>query len=263
VISLGPTRHKFAQYNLIIRFENRRFSPSFVGAVLVIVGIAIFIQLGVWQLRRAEQKQALQSTYELGQQTTVTLTASNVETLQRYQHVRAAGRFAGAQQILLDNMPSAQGRPGFRVLTPFLLDGVRILVDRGWIPMGNRGTDIPSLDVPAQQRELTGRLDELPTPGLRLKESALETDTAWPRILSFPEHSTLERVLGGAVASRILLLDATQPDGFERNWQLQVRFGPERHIAYAVQWFAFAAAALIIFVLLSFKRDPLRNDSSS
>ena len=51
-----------------------------------------------------------------------------------------------------------------------------------------------------------------------------------------------------------MLLDASQAEGFERNWQARTNFGPQRHIGYAVQWFAFAFAAVVIYLLLSFKR---------
>ena len=51
--------------------------------------------------------------------------APRVDALPRYQHVRADGRFLPDRQVLLDNMPSSAGKPGFRVLTPFERDGRR------------------------------------------------------------------------------------------------------------------------------------------
>jgi surfeit locus 1 family protein len=222
------------------------------------VGVVAFTQLGMWQLRRAEQKEALQSSFERGQQSTVTLDARNIASLPRYQRVSAAGRFEGERQFLLDNMPSAQGRPGFRVLTPFrLTSGTLILVDRGWIPMGNRRTDLPALSVAETPRVVSGILDELPRPGLRLGDPEQDAATSWPRVLNFPETATLERALGVSIAERILLLDPSESEGFERNWQARTNFGPERHIGYAVQWFAFALVAVVIYLLLSFKRDAL------
>jgi surfeit locus 1 family protein len=237
-----------------IRFANRRFAPSLVGTGLAIVGIAIFLQLGFWQLQRAEQKELLQSSYERGQETTVTLTAANANTLPRYQRVQAQGRYLSERQILLDNMPSTEGRPGYRVLTPFELDaGGLILIDRGWIPMGDRRTDLPQLHVAGNRREISGRLDELPRPGLRMGES-IDQSAGWPRVLNFPEHATIERALGMAVAERIVLLDASHPDGFQRVWHAVARVGPERHIGYAVQWFAFALVAIAIYFIVSLRR---------
>ena len=53
------------------------------------------------------------------------------------------------------------------------------------------------------------------------------------------------------VESRILLLDASSPDGYQRNWRPSVGFPPERHLGYAIQWFALAVTLIVIFVALS------------
>src|SRR5690606_32198583 len=146
-------------------------------------------------------------------------------------------------------------RPGYRVLTPFELEsGGIVLVDRGWVPMGDRRTDVPDLAVSEELRELRGRLDELPRPGLRVNDDAQETSGAWPRLLNFPTHATIERALGFAVARRIVLLDPSEPDGFERSWDARAQFGPERHIGYAVQWFAFAIVAIVIYLTVSLRK---------
>jgi surfeit locus 1 family protein len=39
-------------------------------------------------------------------------------------------------------------------------------------------------------------------------------------------------------------------------WRPAVGFGPERHLGYAIQWFALAIALLVIFISLSFKHPP-------
>ena len=218
------------------------------------VGVAVFFQLGLWQLRRAEQKQQLQDAFVRGQQSTLTLTAENIGAVERYQQVRTEGHYLSARQILLDNMPSAQGRPGYRVLTPFVLaSGPVLLVDRGWIPMGDRGA-LPSLDVEESARTITGRTDHLPRPGLRMGEQRPDAGEGWPRVLNFPEQARLEAALEQPVARHILLLDPTNADGFERQWNIKSRFSPDKHIGYAVQWFAFAVCAIVIFLIMSFKR---------
>ena len=212
------------------------------------------MQLGLWQLRRAEQKEQLQDAFTRGQQSTLTLTAENIGAVERYQQVRAEGHYRSARQILLDNMPSAQGRPGYRVLTPFVLaSGPVVLVDRGWIPMGDRGS-LPFLDVEESAQTITGQIDHLPQPGLRMGEQRQDAGQGWPRVLNFPEQATLEATLEQPLAPHILLLDATNADGFERQWNIHSRFRPDKHIGYAVQWFAFAVGAIVIFLIVSFKR---------
>jgi surfeit locus 1 family protein len=64
----------------------------------------------------------------------------------------------------------------------------------------------------------------------------------------------VENALGAHVENRILLLDPAAPDGFERVWRPSLGFGPERHLGYALQWFALALVAVVAFVALSIQR---------
>ena len=240
---------------MAIRIANRRFAPSLVGTVLVLVGIALFVQLGLWQLRRADEKERLQAAVQSGEQETVLVTAENIASLPRYQHVALAGRFESARQILIDNMPSAQGRPGYRVLTPFIMtSGPTVLVDRGWIPMGDRREVPADLAIDAGARQITGRLDQLPAPGMRVGTTAIEAESKWPRVMNFPEAADVEAAYGQRIVERLVLLDPALPDGFEREWNMGSRFSPDKHVGYAVQWFAFAVCAFVIYVVLGFKR---------
>ena len=88
---------------------------------------------------------------------------------------------------------------------------------------------------------------------MRVGQAGVSGDTAWPRVLNFPRQADLEAVLGAPVEARILLLDPDLPDGYERAWRPALGFGPERHLGYAIQWFAFAVVLLVIFVALSFE----------
>jgi surfeit locus 1 family protein len=76
--------------------------------------------------------------------------------------------------------------------------------------------------------------------------------------MNYPQQRDIESTLGRPVLPGLVLLDAEQPDGYEREWQTRFQSGPERHLAYAVQWFAFATAALVIYLIVSFRRKPIR-----
>lgn len=252
-------------------FKNRRFRPSVFGSLLTIAGVAGGLWLGSWQLHRADEKQALLDQFARGQLQTLPYRASAPQQDRpgRYQHVRVEGRYDGEHQVLLDNMPSAKGSAGFRVLTPLHIEPLNsendrwLLVDRGWVPLGATRADLPDVRIPSrpdvQPDVMTGRLDDLPQPGMRLGENAVQPgDAAWPRILSFPRHEELERLLGRKLEPWILLLDASEPLGFERAWGTDLGIGPPRHIAYAVQWFAMAFAMVCVFLIVSFKVEADR-----
>lgn len=243
-----------AVYILSLASRNRRFAPTLLGTVLLLAGAALFLRLGLWQLERAEDKRALIAQFETGQRATKTVSFEAANSLPRYQRVVAHGRYDSRRQILLENMPSEHGRPGYRVLTPFQLDsGGWLLVDRGWIPMGATRTDMPNVEVDETPRTVIGALDRLPEPGIRLGGGLQEEWAGWPRAFSFPRIEQVESALGLELPRRILLLDDRQPDGYERAWRAPFRVGPGRHISYAVQWFVFALLALILYILMSFR----------
>jgi surfeit locus 1 family protein len=237
-----------------IRVGNRRYAPRAGGVIAALVGIALFARLGLWQLDRAEQKQAIREQLAVGQEQTIDVTSANATTLNRYQRVRVRGRYDPQHQVLLDNMPS-HGQPGYRVLTPLQMqDGTWILVDRGWIPWGRTRLPLPDVTVSDDARVLTGQLDELPRPGMRMNDAVTDTGI-WPRVMNYPRREDVEQVLRRPVQERIVLLEASEPDGYDRVRNLTQRFGSDRHIGYAAQWFALAIAVLIIHVLVSLKKE--------
>jgi len=249
-----------------LRIGKRSFAPPIWAVGLAALGLAAFVSLGCWQLGRAQQKQALLDAFASGNEDTVDATGVGLDELPRYQRIRLRGAYDATRQILLDNMPSAAGRPGYRVVTPLERADGRgwVLVDRGWVPLGATRDVLPDVAVGAEERELSGTLDGLPVPGVRVGPAAAPGTVGWPRVLLFPTRADVESALGVEVGSRIILLDAGAPDGFERNWRPALGFGPERHLGYAVQWFAFALVAIVLFVALNLQRaDPAEDSPAS
>ena len=234
----------------------RRFAPPAWAVLLTAVALVAFVSLGTWQLGRAREKRGLIAEFAAGGRDTVETNGLDLGGLPRYQRVRLRGAYDPSRQVLLDNMPSAAGRPGYRVLTPLRRADGRgwVMVDRGWVPLGASREALPDVAVGAGERELSGVLDVLPEPGLRLGPAAAPGATGWPRLLLFPTEADLESALGLELETRIVLLDADLPDGYERSWRPATGFGPERHLGYALQWFAFAAVTVVIFIALNLRR---------
>ena len=234
----------------------RRFAPPAWAVLLTAVALAAFVSLGTWQLGRAREKRGLVAEFAAGGRDTVEANGLDLGGLPRYQRVRLLGAYDPSRQVLLDNMPSAAGRPGYRVLTPLRRADGRgwVMVDRGWVPLGTTREALPDVAVGTGERELSGVLDVLPEPGLRLGPAAATGATGWPRVLLFPTEADLESALGLELETRIVLLDADLPDGYERSWRPATGFGPERHLGYALQWFAFAVVAVVIFIALNLRR---------
>jgi surfeit locus 1 family protein len=248
-----------------LRIGRRVFAPPAWGVLLTGLALAAFVSLGTWQLGRAREKQALTDSFLAGSRDILDATGRGLGDLPRYQQVRLRGSYDVGRQVLLDNMPSSSGRPGYRVLTPLeRSDGLGwVLVDRGWVPLGATRAELPEVGVGAGEREVIGVLDGLPVPGLRVGPAAAPDATGWPRVMLFPTEADAESALGADVESRIVLLDPGSPDGFERAWRPSLGFGPERHLGYAVQWFAFAVVAVVMFIALNLRRVPPDEEQGS
>ena len=95
-----------------------------------------------------------------------------------------------------------------------------------------------------------GRLDELPRPGIEL---AAPEGKGWPRLVSYPRMEELAAALGHELHPQRILLDPRDPDGYVRNWRV-AGTSAERHLGYAIQWYAFAATAVAIWFALGLRR---------
>jgi len=240
-----------------MKLGSRIFSPRpFTTAVAVVVMIGL-VCLGRWQLERAAAKQLMYDAFDKGTDATRVIDAKT-PPLARYQHVEARGAYDPSQQILIDNMTDAHGRAGYFVITPFALTtGDWLLVNRGWIPLGSSRATLPPVDVDADTREIRGRADHLPTPGIQLGERT-PLAAPFPVVANFPSRAEIERLLPAkswSSATEVVLLDAGEAGGYVREWQ-PPGFPPMRNIAYAVQWFGLALALGVIYVVTNLQPSP-------
>lgn len=228
----------------------------------MLVCVALFSVAGIWQIQRGQAKAAMLTQRKAASKAPAVplgkaLVAGHVPASAAVfgPHVRASGRYDGAHQVLLDNQTHA-GRVGYRVWTPLVLaDGRRILVDRGWIALGPGGrAHVPAITAPTGQVQVQGILRGLPKPGIRLGDKAHCDMDSWPRVLNYPTIATVRCQYSAPVIDGLLLLDADVAHGFVRDWQVDVKMPPERHYAYAVQWFAMALAVFIVFLVVNMKR---------
>jgi surfeit locus 1 family protein len=238
-----------------LRFGSRVFEPRAFTTLLALALVASLVVLGRWQLHRADEKQALYTLFDSGQDATRAVDAATPR-LPRYQHMEAVGSYDSARQILIDNMSSTEGRAGYYVITPFALQGGGwILVNRGWVPVGTSRAAKPDVAVSTQEREIKGRADELPRAGMQLG-ARLPLALPYPVVANFPTHTEIAALLresAWAHAANLVLLDPSEPDGYLRQWQ-PPGFPPIRHIAYAVQWFSLAAALIVIYIVTNLRR---------
>jgi surfeit locus 1 family protein len=237
------------EYSPLLNPRRSRFTPRPIPTILALVAIAMFSALGVWQLGRADEKRAMARSFTAGGPAIDW--PSLPPDAPRFQRVMLRGYYDAEHQFLLDNM-SHESVAGVQVLTPLVLDnGKAVLVNRGWLPFGATRQDLPAVEVDGEKRSVVGRIDELPRPGIWLKgpEAA-----GWPRLVQYPAMAELSAALGRELAPRQVLLDPGVPDGYVRDWVVPGTT-PDRHLGYAVQWFAFAALAAAIWFVLSLRKS--------
>lgn len=233
---------------------SRPSSPSsrisgLVPPLAALVLVVLFTALGFWQLERAEQKRELQASFEGDgehQSVDAGLTPS------RYQRLSATGRFLNERQFLIDNMVQ-DGRLGYYVITPMHLGGSRplLLVNRGWIARG-AGGEKPSITTGSGMRTVKGLAGHLPRVGVR-PGAALENAGDWPKLATFPTLEDLSSALDREVLPFVLLANPDPSSGLVRRWEPR-EMGQARHLGYAFQWFALAAAVVVVSVVVFRKR---------
>lgn len=226
---------------------------SFAGvAGLAAIGV-LCASAGVWQLRRAATSEAaLEQFASGGSETVLVRPPAELREEDRFRRLELRGTYVGEPQFLLDNMLH-DGVAGYHVLTALRVPDQRelVLVNRGWIAAGGDRRELPEIGVAQEPRSVSGRLERLPRPGLRLGETGEGEGSAAPVVvLQYPTAAELARRLGEPVFDYQVLLDAEAADGYVRDWRAPV-LSPERHLGYAGQWAVFSVGAFAVAIVLA------------
>jgi surfeit locus 1 family protein len=233
-----------------------RFRPRLVPSLAVAALLPALVALGVWQTHRAQEKEAMlaqAAVYRNAPPVTLDPATADARAL-RYRPVQAEGHYLADRQLLLDNQVEST-RVGYHVLTPFLLrqSGKVVVVDRGWVPLGESRRRLPQVPVTADERRLVGTVDTPPQVALHLGSGSRGTGD-WPRVIQYVVPTELAQALNRPVLPLVVRLGPDQPDGYVRDWHV-VTFGPERHRAYAFQWFGLAVTLAVLYLAVSLRRE--------
>lgn len=228
--------------------------PVTLAVVLATLGM---IGLGFWQYDRLVTRRAINTRIAL-QRAAPPVRLDPAAALRdpaRFadRSVTVSGRWDYSREIVLRNR-SYTDIPGFHIVTPLILDqsGDAILVDRGWIPYDRadpgRRAELPR--PPTGSVAGIARLSQPTPPGAPPAAtpamSAVGTIDSWNRVdIAALQRTMSYRLLplwveelprGGGLALPLPDPDLTLDDG--------------PHLAYAIQWWAFAAILLAGYVIL-------------
>ena len=235
----------------------RRFRPPSWAWLATLVCGGVFLAAGAWQLRRGAEKAELLQSVRSAETAAPERFSAPPPARAVPRRITLEGVYDADHVLLLDNQTHAQ-KPGVRVWTPLrLADGQRVMVDRGWTPLPYERAQPPVNQLPPGMQTVSGLWRGLPEPALKLAGDPC-APASWPRLVQYPDAAALRCVLNGAVADGLLLLDPQWPGGYLREWRAALSaVPPERHYAYAAQWFLFRITLLVLFVKLNLKsHDP-------
>lgn len=236
---------------------NRYFQVSWIGLVIYLMLVTLLCSLGFWQLDRAkEKKQILAQQEQALEVATINLNQYEIPSIDtvRYQKATLTGRYDSAHQFLLDNQ-IVNGKNGYFVLTPVFLDGQSraVLVNRGWVSLGSDRNKLPEVDIKTLHINIAGRFNQFPSVGIKLRGAEIPTET-WPSVVQVIDSEVLSQKLGYELVDYQIELDPTAAEGYTREWKMSTPIPPEKHRAYAVQWFGLALTLTALFIWISIKK---------
>lgn len=232
-----------------------RRKPVTAGWIWLGLGIAIFcaasILLGFWQTDRAKEQAAVNEVLA-GRLASdpVPLEALILDGVEQADEdllgwpVSISGTWVAEEQVLIRGR-ALEGTPGFWVVAPLLTDeGFAVLVNRGWVglefddPLDGRLTPtdptVEGITTPGERHTGVGPQD--PADGHLSVLGILDIDR-----IGSQAGLDLEPVV----------VQSTSETGEPVPLPLPDTDDPGPHIAYAIQWFGFAAVGAIGFLALA------------
>jgi surfeit locus 1 family protein len=222
-----------------------------------LAGILLAARLGIWQLDRADQKIALQSSLAARSREPVLDGSSLARSplaaeAQHHRRVSLRGRWLAERTVFLDNR-QMDGKVGFFVVTPLALtpgSGV-VLVQRGWAPRNfTSRSELPPVSTPEGSVVVDGIVAPAPSRLFEFADAASGPIRQNLDIASFALDTGLD-----LLPLSVLQVDApgSTADGLLRHWPAPAA-DVQKHYGYAFQWFALAAGIGFLYVWHRFIR---------
>jgi len=243
------------RFQLTSRFV---FTPSLWPTIALLLVLPLLVSLGLWQLQRANEKETLQIQKAARTGIKPIRITGKIIDAEGWNHYPALvqGRYDPKFHILLDNRIH-NGHPGYYVITPFKVKGgeVRILINRGWIPLGQSRTRLPVIDTPTGDELVEGRT-RLSYADRYLLDSEPEQLTDGLNVWQTIEPVSMSKLVAYPMQPVIVELDpGSKAGGFLREWGKSTVSPPSKNIGYAVQWFALASLVMGLYLVLNIHKS--------
>jgi len=223
--------------------------------VVMMLSLAVVCAwLGVWQLQRLAEKEALIVAVDerldaapipvpaVGQWDSLDLAALN------FRPVSLTGAFRYNQTVtVFTSLSSARGAasgPGYWVVTPFVLaDGGTVFVNRGFVPEALQEAAVTDAESDVTQVTISGLLRPGETAGFMTPAPDTSNRVEWVR-----DPVRLAEMVDPALepfAPFYVDLPAGPPNELPQGGETVIEF-PNNHLGYAYTWFGFAIVAVVM-----------------
>lgn len=214
--------------------------------ILVFLGTALCVRLGIWQLDRLEQRRAFNAQVtSMRAMPPLDLNAGELDdsiATMEWRAVTVTGEYDFANQVAIRNQ-YYRDQYGYHLLTPLLSDGTAVLVDRGWIPADGNSSpaDWRKYDEPGEVT-VTGQIrlgQTKPAFGGVADAPPADGSPLWVWNNGDLEKIALQMpypIYAAYIQPNIDPADETPPIPYQP--EVELTEGP--HMGYAFQWFTFA-----------------------
>lgn len=218
------------------------FSRRWIGGtILVLVVMALFVRLGIWQLDRLDERQAQNAVLQAALDAYPLDLAQPLPALPEVLANRRAavtGEFDFAQERIV-LLQTWQGQAGVMLLTPLMIEGERntaVLVNRGWVPQSEyEAGELSRYQTATGTVQVNGYL-ALSQPNRHQTNEPAGTEVYRMNINDIAAALPYDLL-------PVILVDAPPDDApdleppFRAPREVDLSEGP--HLSYAVQWFIF------------------------
>ena len=224
--------------------------------VVTVLVFSALVKLGFWQSDRALEKEQRIANIEtlsakkpisLEQVLSITKKGSAFKDVNDFP-VLIEGEFNKHKVFLLDNQVN-KGRLGYRVYQVAKTSKFSVLVSLGWVQGSIDRQELPSVAALAGKYQFRGHI-RLIEVGILLQEQVF-SEVIWPLRVQQIELDKFSSLINHQLLPFVVYLDKNEQLGFVKNWQ-PIVMPPEKHRAYAFQWFSLAIAWLLLMLWAKF-----------
>jgi surfeit locus 1 family protein len=231
---------------------------AFVALMLALTGL--FVTLGIWQVERLGEKEALIASVSAGL-ASAPVPIESLDGPVDYRPVTFSGTYVpGSTVLVFTSLTEPNGQfsgPGYWVMTVLALDGGgSVFVNRGFVPQ-ERQAEFTGAEAPTGPQNLSGIARAAEATGSFTPAADAPNRIDWVRD---PQRlATFASTLPQPLLPFYIDLPAGDPGALPQGGETTVEF-PNNHLGYAMTWFGFAliTPVLLVFWIIRQRKTKLQ-----